>query len=155
MTVLVQPSTTPDAPGIIRRHVTGTAEEIKVTLDLLRHSGTLVSASAPRQLGPADPRVTVLVRVRDSASTTAPAPRPVPPRRWVKPVVIGGTFFILVAGIVIGGYLAAREIVTAAAGKPLAAVGLLAVVAALVLVVKAGRSNGACMGLHCSGCGHR
>jgi hypothetical protein len=155
MTIIVQPSNQTDQPGILRRRVTGTPDEIKVTLDLLARSGTLVSASAPRQLAPGDPRVIVLVRVRDGVPATSPAPRPAPPRRWVKPVVSGGTILTVLSGLVIGGYLAARQVVTAASGMPLAALGLLAVVGALVLLVTAGRSKGACMGLHCSDCGHR
>jgi hypothetical protein len=154
MTVIVQHSTQTDQPGILRRRVTGTPAEIEATVSLLKHSGTLVSASVPRQVGPTDPRVTVLVRVRDGA-TDAPAQRQVPPRRWVKPVVIAGSLLALVVGLLVGGYLAARQVVTAASGMPLAALGFLTVVVTLVLLVKSGRSKGACMGLHCSGCGHR
>jgi hypothetical protein len=155
MTLVVQPSSQADQPGILRRRATGTPEEIKVTLDLLARSGTLVSASAPRQVAPGDPRVIVLVRVRDGVPATSPAPRPTPPRRWVKPVVIAGSILTVLAGLGIGGYLAARQIVTAASGMGLAALGFFTVVVALVLLVGAGRSKGACMGLHCSGCGHR
>ena len=144
-----------DQPGILRRRTIGTPAEIKVALDLLARSGTLVSASAPRQVAPDDPRVIVLVRVRDGAPTTYPAPRPARPRRWVKPLVISGSILAVLAGLITGGYLAARQVVTAASGMPLAAVGFLTVVAALVLLVKAGRGKGTCMGLHCSGCGHR
>jgi hypothetical protein len=155
MTLVVQPSNQADQPGILRRQTIGTPEEIKVTLDLLARSGTLVSASAPRQLAPGDPRVIVLVRVRDGVPATSPAPRPAPPRRWVKPVVIGGTILTVIAGLVIGGYLAARQVLTAASGSGLAAVGFLTVVAALLLLLRSAGGKGACLGLHCSDCGHR
>jgi hypothetical protein len=144
-----------DQPGILRRRTIGTPAEIKVALDLLARSGTLVSASAPRQVAPGDPRVIVLVRVRDGVPTTHPVARPSRPRRWVKPLVISGSVLALLAGLIAGGYLAARQVADAASGTPLAALGFLTVVVALALLVKAGRTKGACMGLHCSGCGHR
>ncbi|MEV4278683.1 hypothetical protein [Actinoplanes xinjiangensis] len=155
MTLVVQPSTQVDQPGIVRRRAIGTPEEIKVALDLLARSGTLVSASVPRQVAPGDPRVIVLVRVRDGVPTTHPASRSARRPRWVKPLVISGSILAVLAGLIIGGYFAVRQVVTAASGMPLAAVGFLAVVAVLVLLVGAGRTKGVCMGLHCSGCGHR
>ena len=143
-----------DQPGILRRRTIGTPAEIKVALDLLARSGTLVSASAPRPVAPDDPRVIVLVRVRDGVPTAHPS-RSARPRRWVKPLVISGSILAVLAGLITGGYLAARQVVTAASGAPIAAVGFLAVVVALLLLVKSGRSKSVCMGLHCSGCGHR
>jgi hypothetical protein len=154
MTLVVQPSNKIEPGGILRRRAIGTPEEIKVTLDLLARSGTLVSASAPRQVAPGDPRVIVLVRVRDGVPATSPAPRPAPARRSIKPVVIGGTIFAVVAGLIVGGYLLARQVVTAASGAGLAALGFLTVVVALVLLVRSAGGKGVCVGLHCSGCGH-
>ncbi|GAA4963833.1 hypothetical protein [Actinoplanes utahensis] len=157
MTVLIQHSTQPEQPGILRRRVTGTPSEIDATVSLLRHSGALVSASVPCQVGPTDPRVTVIVRVRENALTYTPAPLPASSRPWVKPVAIAAAVLTLVAGLLIGGYLAAQQIITAAtsSGSGIAAIGFLIVVAGLLLLVRAGRRSGACMGLHCSGCGHR
>ncbi|GAA0432353.1 hypothetical protein Aca07nite_19430 [Actinoplanes capillaceus] len=155
MTVIVQPSTQPDASGLLTRRVIGTAEEVAATVALLRGSGTLVAASVPKQLNPTDPRVTVLVRVRD-LTVEHPARRPAAPRPWVKPLVIGGSILSVIAGLVVGGYLAAQRALDSASGTgSLALLGFLAVVGVLVLLVRAGRRKGACMGWHCPGCGHR
>jgi hypothetical protein len=154
MTVLVQPSNRTDQPGIIAKYVTGTVSEVAASLDLLRGSGVLVSASVPRQLDPADPRVTVLVRVR-AMPAESPAPRPAPDRRWVKPLVIGGSILAVLAGLIVGGYLAAQQVIAATSGAGLAAVGFLAVVFLLFLLIRSAGRKGVCVGLHCEGCGHR
>lgn len=157
MTLLVRQSTTPDQPGILRRRVIGTPAEIDVTLSLLRHSGTLVSASVPRQVGPQDPRVCLIVRVREEAPALHPAPRRGGrrPRWWVKPFVIGGGGLVVLIGLLVGGYLAATQMVTASTGSGLAGGVFLGAAVGLLFLVRAGRRRGTCMGLHCSGCGHR
>jgi hypothetical protein len=155
MTVLVQHSTQVDQPGILRRRATGTPAEIEATINLLKHSGVLVSASVPRRVGPADPRVTVIVRVRENVPAESPAPRQAPDRRWVKPLVIGGGILAVLAGLIVGGYLAAQQVVRATSGMGLAAVGFLAVVSLLFLLIRSAGRKGVCVGLHCEGCGHR
>jgi hypothetical protein len=137
---------TPSA-GTVYRQVTGTAEEVAATVAIVRNSGHLLACTPPRQLGPDDPRVTVIVTVRAAAFTPA---RPV--RRWVKPTVITGAVVLTIAGI---GYtlsiLAASAARAVATPAVLGCLFILAVIAAVAL--RSIRNGKDCPGLHCSGCG--
>ncbi len=152
MTAITALPATDTRPDQIRRRITGTAAEVSVALAMVRDSGHLVAATAPRQISATDQRVTMLVTLRRIPALTPVVASASPRSRWVKPLAIGGTAagVLAVLGYVLSVLL--RQAVHAVAG--LAPVGIgLAVIVVLVLVF-AGRRKGVCVGLHCAGCGH-
>lgn len=142
-------SRTPIPYGQIRRRVTGTAEEVAATVALVLQSGRLLTVTTPRQLDPSDPRVTVIVTLRDQPAVRVTRLRV--RRRWVKPVAIAGT-----ATTVLGGAGYGLLLLTQAASRAVAAPATLGALFLIVLVVAlvrwVNRPSG-CSGLHCSGCG--
>jgi hypothetical protein len=135
---------------LTRRRVTGTAEEVAATVAIVRNSGHLVACTAPRQLHPHDPRVTVIVTVRDLTTADVPVRRRT--RRWVKPTVITAGTAVTLAGL---GY--ALSIAVASAARAVATPAVLGALFVLVLIIAAAirltRGGSGCAGLHCSGCG--
>jgi hypothetical protein len=158
MTTTIVPAPSPsNRPDLISRWVTGTPTEVTATLALLRQSGHLVSSTAPKPINPAHPRdrrVIVLARVRTQVPDVHEA-RPVRSRAWVKPGVVVGSVLGGLFALGFLGYLLIGQIVNAAAAASSGVLGFVALVLIAVAVVAKARSKGACMGLHCSGCGHR
>ena len=141
----------PHRPDLVRRRVTGTPSEVAATVALIRDSGHLVATSAPRQMDPADPRVTVYVTVHPVRQTAVA--RPAVRRRWVRPVVIAGGITVTLAGLLVGGYLLLRQALHAVSTGSPAVIAVVLVVVALVLLLVGRAKSAGCSGIHCGGCG--
>lgn len=151
MTAIIRPAeTAPGLPDQVRRRVTGTPSEVAATVAMVRDSGHLVTATAPRQLYANDTRVTVLVTLRRQPIAAALRARPSRTRQLVKPLSIAAVTLGVLVGAGFGvSYLVGQTVRAAAAASPMI-LGILAVVA-LVLVL-AGKRRISCSGLHCGGC---
>jgi hypothetical protein len=148
MTTIVRvPTRIAARPGLIYRSVTGTPAEVAATVAMIRDTGRLVAATAPRQLAAADSRVTVVVTVREPL-TAAPMPRR-RSRRWVAPTVIAVPSVAVVAAAGYGLIVLARNVVQQVTALWPAVVGALLLVA-LVLIVLGRKAR--CPGLHCFDC---
>ncbi len=137
-----------DPPGQIRRRVTGTPAEVAATVALVRQSGRYLSCTTPRQLDPADPRVTVIV--------TLHAPTPTRPvrrtrRRWVKPTVIAATSAAALAAAGYGLVQLAHAVARQASTHASTIAGALLLIGVVLILAALARGK-VCTGLHCTGC---
>ena len=144
----------PRRPGPITveyvdRPVIGDPQQVQRALITLQNNGLLVSASAIQPMPGADQRVFVMVRMLETAPTTAQ-----PRQRWYRRpgvvATVAGVTITTCTGTAYGLYLLAQAAAQAASGAGPALVGL-ATVAALIWFVL-GRSGKCCPGLHCPGC---
>jgi hypothetical protein len=154
MTTIVRvPTRIVARPGLIYRSVTGTPAEVAATVAMIRDTGRLVAATAPRQRAAADSRVTVVVTVRGPRTAAAPVPRR-RSRRWIAPTVIIAASTATVAALGYAVATLARATVHAVTANVHIVLGGLLLLALVLFVFVLGRA-GACPGIHCPGCRHR
>ena len=133
------------APRIRDITVVGTPTEIGAVLDNHAAAGTLIAVTAPRPVAHRDPRMQVVIRLRDVAPPTR---RPRAVRRRPTRVGIAVTAGILGA-LSAAAYLIGVVVEVLATYAQLILGGLVIIVIALCLLLRAIGGNGH---RHCPGC---